>query len=175
MRRNITDIEQRLIVLLKRNSRITITEISKELGVSRITAKKALDTLTRSGRIKRFTVTLEDENREMVLVRTDDASRIPSEYVIERFKLIDGSFISVLFYEDLLSIKDAHINGVDIAVSREQNENVFRMEGIHCDYCGNEIKGKPIMVEIGGKTYYACCPNCERDLKKRRELMPNMD
>jgi DNA-binding Lrp family transcriptional regulator len=175
VRRNITDIEQRLIVLLKRNSRITITEISKELGVSRITAKKALDTLTRSGRIKRFTVTLEDENREMVLVRTDDASRIPSEYVIERFKLIDGSFISVLFYEDLLSIKDAHINGVDIAVSREQNENVFRMEGIHCDYCGNEIKGKPIMVEIGGKTYYACCPNCERDLKKRRELMPNMD
>ncbi len=175
MRRNITDIEQRLIVLLKRNSRITITEISKELGVSRITAKKALDTLTRSGRIKRFTVTLEDENREMVLVRTDDASRIPSEYVIERFKLIDGSFINVLFYEDLLSIKDAHINGVDIAVSREQNENVFRMEGIHCDYCGNEIKGKPIMVEIGGKTYYACCPNCERDLKKRRELMPNMD
>ncbi len=175
MRRNITDIEQRLIVLLKRNSRITITEISKELGVSRITAKKALDTLTRSGRIKRFTVTLEDENREMVLVRTDDASRIPSEYVIERFKLIDGSFISVLFYEDLLSIKDTHINGVDIAVSREQNENVFRMEGIHCDYCGNEIKGKPIMVEIGGKTYYACCPNCERDLKKRRELMPNMD
>ncbi|EQB66296.1 MAG: transcription regulator [Thermoplasmatales archaeon I-plasma] len=175
MRRNITDIEQRLIVLLKRNSRITITEISKELGVSRITAKKALDTLTRSGRIKRFTVTLEDENREMVLVRTDDASRIPSEYVIERFKLIDGSFISVLFYEDLLSIKDAHINGVDIAVSREQNENVFRMEGLHCDYCGNEIKGKPIMVEIGGKTYYACCPNCERDLKKRRELMPNMD
>ena len=175
MRRNITDIEQRLIVLLKRNSRITITEISKELGVSRITAKKALDTLTRSGRIKRFTVTLEDENREMVLVRTDDASRIPSEYVIERFKLIDGSFINVLFYEDLLSIKDAHINGVDIAVSREQNENVFRMEGLHCDYCGNEIKGKPIMVEIGGKTYYACCPNCERDLKKRRELMPNMD
>jgi DNA-binding Lrp family transcriptional regulator len=175
VRRNITDIEQRLIVLLKRNSRITITEISKELGVSRITAKKALDTLTMSGRIKRFTVTLEDENREMVLVRTDDASRIPSEYVIERFKLIDGSFISVLFYEDLLSIKDAHINGVDIAVSREQNENVFRMEGIHCDYCGNEIKGKPIMVEIGGKTYYACCPNCERDLKKRRELMPNMD
>jgi len=175
VRRNITDIEQRLIVLLKRNSRITITEISKELGVSRITAKKALDTLTRSGRIKRFTVTLEDENREMVLVRTDDASRIPSEYVIERFKLIDGSFINVLFYEDLLSIKDAHINGVDIAVSREQNENVFRMEGIHCDYCGNEIKGKPIMVEIGGKTYYACCPNCERDLKKRRELMPNMD
>ena len=175
MRRNITDIEQRLIVLLKRNSRITITEISKELGVSRITAKKALDTLTRSGRIKRFTVTLEDENREMVLVRTDDASRIPSEYVIERFKLIDGSFISVLFYEDLLSIKDAHINGVDIAVSREQNENVFMMEGLHCDYCGNEIKGKPIMVEIGGKTYYACCPNCERDLKKRRELMPNMD
>lgn len=175
MRRNFTDLEQRLIVLLKKNSRITITEISRELSVSRITAKKALDSLTKNGRIKHFTVTLEDEDREMVLVRTDNASIIPSEYVIERFRLIDGSFISVLFYEDLLSIKDAHIKGVDIAVSREQNENMFRMEGIHCDYCGNEIKGKPIIVDIGGKTYYACCPNCERDLKKRRELMPNVE
>ena len=97
MRRNFTDLEQRLIVLLKKNSRITITEISRELSVSRITAKKALDSLTKNGRIKHFTVTLEDEDREMVLVRTDNASIIPSEYVIERFRLIDGSFIGVLF------------------------------------------------------------------------------
>lgn len=175
MKRNFTDIEQRLIVLLKKDSRITITEIAKELGVSRITAKKALNTLTKSGRIKRFTVTLEDEDREMVLVRTGDVSKIPSEYVIERFRLIDGSFINVLLYEDLLSIKDVNIKSVDIAVSREQNENMFKMKGIHCDYCGNEINGRPILVDIGRKTYYACCPNCERDLKKRRESMPNME
>ncbi|MGC8562826.1 MAG: TRASH domain-containing protein [Thermoplasmata archaeon] len=173
MRRNFTDIEQRLILLLKKNSRITVTEIAKELSVSRITAKKALDALSNSGRIKKFTITLEDEDREMVLVRIDDISKIPPESVIETFKLIDGSFIAVMYYEDLISIKDAHIKGVDIAVSREQNENLLKIEGIHCDYCGSEIKGKPITVEIGGKTYYACCPNCERDLRKRREMMVN--
>ena len=89
--------------------------------------------------------------------------------------LLTDPLSAYFFYEDLLSIKDAHIKGVDIAVSREQNENMFRMEGIHCDYCCNETKGKPIIVDVGGKTYYACCPNCERDLKKRRELMPNVE
>ncbi|MEM0135626.1 MAG: DUF977 family protein [Thermoplasmatales archaeon] len=171
MRRNFTETEQRLIVLLKKNSRITVTEIARELGVSRVTAKKTLDSLLKSGRIKRFTINLEDEEREMVLVRTEDTSKIPSDLVIEQFKLINGSYISVLYYEDLLTVKNAHIMAIDIAVARESNENLFRMEGIHCDYCGSEIKGKPIIVEFGGKTYYACCPNCERDLKKKKELM----
>lgn len=171
MRKNLTELEQRLIMLLKKNSRMTIMDISENLGVSRVTAKKSLDSLLKSGRIKRFTINLDDEERDMVLVHTDDISKIPADLTIERFKLIDNSYIAVLYYEDLVNIKDARITRVEIAVTRELNENLSRIDGIHCDYCGKEIKGKSISVEMAGKTYYACCPNCERDLKKRREVI----
>lgn len=173
MRRNFSELEQRLIMLLKNNSRISIIDAAEELNVSRITARKALDSLIESGKIKKFTITLDDEERDMVLVYTDSIDEIPERMIVESFKLIDGSYVVVLFYEDLVKIKDASIKRVEIATSRKLNENIARMENIHCDYCQSEIKEKPIVVEIGGRTLYACCPNCERDMKKRREYMEN--
>lgn len=171
MRRNFSELEQRLVVILKKNSRMSVIDIAKELDISRITAKKILDSLVNTGRIKKFTVTLEDEEKDMVLVYTDDISKIPENLMVECFRLIDNSYIAVLFYEDLVKIKDTNIKRVEVAVSRSINENLTRMGGIHCDYCQSEIKENPIVLEISGKSYYACCPNCERDLKKRRELM----
>lgn len=171
MRRNFSELEQRLLVILKKNSRMSIVDIATELGLSRITAKKILDSLISSGRIKKFTVTLEDEERDMVLLYTDDISNIPENLMVESFQLIDNSYIVVLFYEDLIKIRDTNIKKVEVATVRRLNENLTRMESIHCDYCHAEIKEKPIILELSGKTYYACCPNCERDMKKRREML----
>ena len=156
--------------MLKRNSRMSIVEIASELGTSRLTAKKALDSIISSGRIKKFTISLADEEKDMVLVYTDNLENIPGNIILERFSLIDGSYMVILYYEDLIKIKKANIKRVEIATSRELYENMNRAENLHCDYCRKEIKDNPISVEIRGKTYYVCCPNCERDLKKRGEL-----
>ena len=170
MRRNLSELEQRLILLLKRNSRMSIVDMASELGISRLTAKKALDSIISSGRIKKFTISLADEEKDMVLVYTDNLENIPGNIILERFSLIDGSYMVILYYEDLIKIKKANIKRVEIATSRELYENMNRAENLHCDYCRKEIKDNPISVEIRGKTYYVCCPNCERDLKKRGEL-----
>ena len=45
MRRNLSELEQRLILLLRRNSRMSIVDIASELGTSRLTAKKAMDSI----------------------------------------------------------------------------------------------------------------------------------
>ena len=170
MRRNLSELEQRLILLLKRNSRMSIVDMASELGTSRLTAKKALDSIISSGRIKKFTISLADEEKDMVLVYTDNLENIPGNIILERFSLIDGSYMVILYYEDLIKLKKASIKRVEIATSRESYENMNRAENLHCDYCRKEIKDNPISVEIRGKTYYVCCPNCERDLKKRGEL-----
>ena len=175
MRRNLSELEQRLILLLKRNSRMSIVEIASELGTSRLTAKKALDSIISSGRIKKFTISLADEEKDMVLVYTDNLENIPGNIVLERYSLIDGSYLVILYYEDLIKIKKVNIKRVEIATSRELYENMSRAENIHCDYCGKEIKDNPIPAEIRGKTYYVCCPNCERDLKKRGEMIREED
>ena len=171
MRRNLSELEQRLILLLKRNSRMSIVDMAAELGTSRITVKKALDSIISSGRIKKFTISIADEEKDMVLVYTDNLDNIPRNIILERFSLIDGSYMVILYYEDLIKIKKANIKRVEIATSRESYENMNRVENIHCDYCRKEIKDNPISVEIKGKTNYVCCPNCERDLKKRGELI----
>ena len=170
MRRNLSELEQRLILLLKRNSRMSIVDIASELGTSRLTAKKAMDSIISSGRIKKFTISIADAEKDMVLVYTDNLDNIPRNIILERFSLIDGSYMVILYYEDLIKIKKANIKRVEIATSRELYENMNRAENLHCDYCRKEIKDNPISVEIRGKTYYVCCPNCERDLKKRGEL-----
>ena len=170
MRRNLSELEQRLILLLKRNSRMSIVDIASELGTSRLTAKKAMDSIISSGRIKKFTISIADEEKDMVLVYIDNLENIPENIILERFSLIDGSYMVILYYEDLIKIKKANIKRVEIATSRELYENMNRAENLHCDYCRKEIKDNPISVEIRGKTYYVCCPNCERDLKKRGEL-----
>ncbi len=171
MRRNLSELEQRLILLLKRNSRMSIVDMASELGTSRLTAKKALDSIISSGRIKKFTISLADEEKDMVLVYTDNLENIPGNIILERFSLIDGSYMVILYYEDLIKLKKASIKRVEIATSRESYENMNRAENLHCDYCRKDIKDNPISVEIRGKTYYVCCPNCERDLKKRGELI----
>ena len=171
MRRNLSELEQRLILLLRRNSRMSIVDIASELGTSRLTAKKALDSIISSGRIKKFTISIADEEKDMVLVYTDNLENIPRNIILERFSLIDGSYMVILYYEDLIKLKKASIKRVEIATSRESYENMNRVENIHCDYCRKEIKDNPISVEIKGKTNYVCCPNCERDLKKRGELI----
>ena len=175
MRRNISELEQRLILLLKRNSRMSVVDMAKELGTSRLTAKKALDSIISSGRIKKFTISIADEEKDMVLIYTDNLENIPGNIVLERYSLIDGSYLVILYYEDLIKIKKVNIKRVEIATSRELYENMSRAENIHCDYCGKEIKDNPIPAEIRGKTYYVCCPNCERDLKKRGEMIREED
>ncbi len=172
MKRNMTEIEQRLLVILKKDSRRTIVEAAEELGVSRITAKKAFDSLISEGRIKNFTVNISEDMKDLVLVHTKSLKSFPQTLLIESFRLLDGTYLAVLYYENLPRIRDLPIIDVQIATERTINDSAGRLEHLHCDYCDREITGNPIILELRGKTYYACCPNCERDLNKGREFEP---
>lgn len=171
MKRNTSEIEQRLLVLLKKDSRKSILDASRELGISRITAKKALDSLVESGKIKNFTITLSEDLKDLAIVHVKDMKDIPMDLVVEYFSMIDGTYMIVMYYENLVKIKNTEISDVKFAAARTMNESIGRLENIHCDYCGKEIRESPIVFEIQGKTNYACCPNCERDLRKRRETL----
>lgn len=170
MKRNMTEIEQRLVLILKKDSRKSILDIAKELGVSRITAKKAFDSLIRAGKIKNFTIALDEDEKDLVIVHMSNLENLPRDLVVEYFKLIDNTYIVVMYYENLIKIEGLPIIDVKIATVRSINENSGRVEYLHCDYCGEKMNGIPIRVELQGKTYYACCRNCEKDLRKRREM-----
>lgn len=171
MPRNLTDVEQRMIAVLRNDSRKTILDIAGELGISRITAKKIFNALTEDGVIKRFTITLAEDDRNLIIVHVREIEKIPQDLMVEYFSLVDGTFLVVTYYENLIKIQNQEILGVEIATRRTLNEGYSRMEHVRCDYCGNEIVKEPIKLEIHKKTFYVCCPNCERDLRKRREFI----
>ena len=168
MKRNVTEIERRLIHILKKNSRKSVIDIAKELGVSRITARKVFDSVIQAGKIKKFTIVLNEDEKDLAIVHTKGIENLPNDLVIESFRLIDSTYIVVMYYENLTKIEGIPIISVKIATSRTVSESTGRAEHFHCDYCGKEMGGIPIEVESQGKTYYACCPNCERDLRKRK-------
>ncbi len=172
MRRNLSETEQRMITLLKADSRKSISEIATSLGISRVTAKKTLDGLVDDGVIQNFTITLDNEESNLVIVHLEDREGVPDGLVLEEYSLIDGTYIVVLYYEDLPRLTNVQILSVRIATKRVSNNPMGRVELVHCDLCGKEIESHPITVSLNRKTYYACCPTCEKGLKRRGTQAP---
>lgn len=171
MERNLSETEQRMLALLKIDSRKNISELAASLGISRVTTKKVLDGLIEEGIIKSFTITLSDEDENLVLVYLEDISTVPMELILEDYELIDGKHIIVLYYENLPKLKNAKILNVRIVVKKSNLNNVGRLALIHCDLCGKEIPSRPIVVQINKKVHYACCPTCEKGLKRRESAL----
>ena len=171
MRRNLTELEQRLTELLKKDSRKSMSEIAEELGVSRITAKKTMDSLLESGKIKAFTVRLDMDDTDLAIVHLANHESVPEDMILEDFQMIDGTHIMVIYYEDLVKLNNVRILDVRIARRRVVNEGTGRVEHLHCDLCNSEIKITPIRVQVNKKVFYACCPTCERELKKRYQSL----
>ena len=167
MQRNFTELEQRLVVILKEDSRKTMSELAQEMNISRTTAKKVMDSLMDSGRIRAFTIQLDEDENDLVIVHVEDASAVPKRYVLEDFELIDGTHMVVIHYENLVKLRDVNIIDVKIAKKRVPGENPGRTMHVHCDLCGNEIINDPLTLKMKGKTYYSCCPSCEKSLRIR--------
>ncbi len=175
MKLDALELQQKMIDILKANSRKSINDIALELGISRITAKKMMDILVSTGRIKRFTITLEDDERDVALVRVDDLTDIPMELVLEYLRMLDGSYLVLVYFEDLLRLKGSPVRDIQIAVERRITDRMQRKGILHCDYCRKEIAGDPIVVDIRGRKYYACCPNCAKDLKRRERAVKEVE
>lgn len=167
MKRNLTEMEQRLTAILKKDSRKSISDIADELGTSRVTARKVLDSLMESGKIKAFTVRLDVDETDMAVVRVADREKVPDDLVIEEFQLLDGTSLLVVYYEDLMKLDEVRIMDVRIARKRIVNDDYGRMEDLHCDLCGSEIRGSPVRVTVNRRVYYACCPTCEKGLRRK--------
>lgn len=167
MKRNFSELEQRLIYILKRDSRKNLSDIAEELGVSRVTARKTMDSLLESGRISSFTIRLDSDETDLAIIHLENTEELPADLIAEDYQLIDGTHLVVLYYEDLMKVKGARVLDVKIARRKTTNENYDRAVHLHCDLCESEITGTPIRVSVNRKVFYACCPTCEKGLVRR--------
>ena len=143
-----TEIDQRLIFILKSNSRMPLSDIARELGISRITAKRRIDELVDSGVISGFTLKLSIEDENLAIVHFGKDVKLPSDLLLEDYELMDGSHMSVLHYEDIPKIGDIEIRDLKIVKRRKFFDTNIMLLHVHCDYRGKLITGSPIRVKL---------------------------
>lgn len=160
------EIDQRIIMMLRKNSRMSIVDIAKSLSISRVTAKKALDRIIADGRVRLFTIISGEDEDNLALVHARDINALQPGLLLEKFSLIDGTSLALVYLEDLAEMNNEGIIGVQIVKRREHGQAPLRTRNLHCDYCHAEIRGIPLTVEFENHEYFVCCPNCQKDMNR---------
>ncbi|OWP56137.1 MAG: hypothetical protein B2I17_07330 [Thermoplasmatales archaeon B_DKE] len=168
------ELDQRLISILRGNSRMPLSDIARELNISRITVKHRIDDLVSSGVISGFTLKLSIEDENLAIVHFSKNSELPADLLLEDYELIDGSHMAVMHYEDIPKIGDLEIRNLEIVKRRKFFDANIRLSHVHCDYCGKLIRDSPLRVTLNNHVYYACCSNCERSIRQKVSKLEKM-
>ena len=157
-----TDIEIKVLSILRENSRASVSEIAERLGVSRVTVYRALKSLVNKG--ARFTVDIPEDSPRAFVV-----SREPHMDLGECFKLVDGRYMVIVRardFNELVGIIDRLRDKDEVYIALRPVSRQLVSVGLVCDYCGGPIT-VPITYKRGRRTYYLCCETCLRELKKK--------
>lgn len=164
------EIESRVLDILKRDSRTSISDIASILETGRTRVREAIDSMLESGKIRRFTVETSDEGNDLILAKVRKIDQIDQTRLIEYFEMIDGTYLIVAAYSEIKSLDKVEVLEFNFAKQRRNIGFVPGVRKLTCDYCGQKIDGNPITVERGRKILYACCPNCQKDLTRENRI-----
>ncbi len=160
MHDKITYNESKVLRLLMEDSRISVLDISRKLGLNRNTVSNIIKKLN-SGIIERYTLeTKESEDSLYIIMETDDINSVDKDKVIEYFELANGHY-TVIMNRDAIGTGIRYIR-VDIAHHRVINKIPPAID-LYCDYCGGIIAGKPLKTDTPDGTLYFCCKTCKSD------------
>lgn len=162
----LTELEYKVLSYLREDSRMSASKIAKELGVSRTSVAKAIQSLREKG--VKFTVEYYEKDKLTVFSISENC---PNGFAC--YKLIDGKYLVIMEARmeqmvDLLSKLKS--SSYYVSVGKEGFTKVKRSKLV-CDYCGGEIKGEPILLKRGKKIYYTCCKACSSEMEKKLNVV----
>ncbi len=169
----------KLINLLMDNSRLSLSELAKLLGLSRQTVKARMERLEKEGVIQKYTIKLSPVfekvgNLIIMIVETENPEKF-REYreIIEINKITSKRYLIKVIVEKLGEliniINSAGFEILEImpVIEREERDRIFKVEvPFKCDYCGKETVDEPIIYKYRNKVYVFCCKTCFREFKK---------
>jgi len=121
------EIDKKIIESLRRDSRITYTDIAKTLSLSEGTVRKRVQSLIQSGIIKRFTIEVqEDSPKALILISATPP--VPTSQIAERILKLNGieTAFEVTGQYDISVI----VSGKDIATINRCIDNIRSIEGV---------------------------------------------
>ena len=189
--RPLDEIDSKILRILMQDSRASISQIAKALGLSRPTVRRRIRSLEKRGVIKAYTIEIDEKLLLGALVVCTIQSSQPEETLMKLRKIsgIYEVFITtgkpnivavarVSSYEELeelarnLSAIDPEAD-VKIAIKHVYRSLSYEMlarfgvVSLFCDYCGKKISGEPLTYTVHNRKYYFCCPTCLREYVKK--------
>lgn len=186
----------KLLYMLKRDARVSLTKISKELSMSVPAVTYRLNKLVESGTIRNFTINIDEQiltpNNISYLIR----GRIPenSDNVFQNLKksgLFDNlgklaahlNFFGItrsLTSENLNSILSViegnHIVDYVVSTITKKEDGSFdgdvvaeTVSSIYCPLCQKKFDGEGIVTTIGAQIMGFCCQNCKEEFLEKYE------
>jgi len=173
----LTNLEYRALRALAQDARMPAADVAKAIGVSRVTASRAIWSLKKKGvrfvpeyydgSVKAFVVVPIGTPLPALEPSTGEAQE---EVKLEAYDLLDGDRMLVVEAADLDALekfmKKLSDKKAFYVATKKLNGKLVKAELI-CDYCGGKIKGEPLVFRRGRRIYYACCNGCLNSLKKR--------
>jgi len=93
--KDLDEIDERIIDIMKSNARTSLSAIAEELGLSKTAVKKRIDRLVSSGVIRRYTIELSTESvvRALVFVKTEAKGRTTEvAQSVKKIRYVDKVF-----------------------------------------------------------------------------------
>lgn len=178
-----------ILFILKRNSRISLTDLGKLIGMTPAAINYRLQKLIEKGLIQKFTIDIDysklTPNYQSYLVRAkipdwmmdqDDRTMFQSTYFKEVYIVAEGfNFVGVTFplaseqlqklihFIELERISEYTLVPI---VSQGKDKGITEIRGeniqkIYCPECQKEMEGTAIIVEINEtKLMGFCCDEC---------------
>jgi len=184
-----------ILKILQKNARASLSEIAKEVKISRPTVKSKIERLVREGVIKGFTIALDREAIEKSITLHVKARAEPLDKLLDKLKSISEALeIYEVMDERNVSLKAAVKNldeaktfleklravglkDIECSVALRKVKEKYETEIgpelgilIECEYCGKQINEKPQVFKIHNREHYFCCPICLRSYQKKVEL-----
>jgi DNA-binding Lrp family transcriptional regulator len=121
-------IDDLIIGILRENSRMSNTDIATKLVLSESAVRRRIRNLEGTGRIKKYTVEIDDRNLSSAITWISVNPSVPTKQVSERVKAVKGV---VTVYEtagqfDIATI----ITGANIVEVNKSIEGIRRVEGV---------------------------------------------
>jgi len=178
-----------LLKELSRDGRLSYRQLSRVLGVSTPTVESHISKLIGTGVISKFAPVLSVDKVERAtsaliflrveLGRVDDATdrlrrldEVRSIFitsgqanVVVRVALTGREHLNEFMQSSLARMKGVNVVSSEMIIQTRKDEQgaAFR-EGmavsLSCDYCGNEIAGEPVVLNVEGGKRYMCCTSC---------------
>jgi len=120
--------DDQIIAILSQDSRMSNTEVAHRLNMSESAIRRRIDNLTKGGRIRKFTIEVDDQRLSSAITWVSVSPAVPTGQVSSRVKGVSG--VEVGFETAGQFDLAALVKGANIVEVNKSIEAIRRIDGV---------------------------------------------